>query len=75
MTRVRKAANLSIDGDLLEQARNLNINIFRAAEQGVLDAVRKEKEHIWKLENAEAFRYSNEFVEKHGIPLARHRKF
>lgn len=75
MASDRKATNLSIDGDLLEEARGLKINLSRAAEQGVLNAVRKEKERVWKLENAEALEFSNEFVEKNGIPLARHRKF
>ena len=75
MSSVRKAANLSIDSDLLVEARQLKINISRAAEPGVPDAVRKEKERIWKRENAEAFQFSNEYVEENGIPLARRRKF
>ena len=75
MTSERKATNLSLDSTLLAQARDLKINISRAAEQGVQAAVRQEQERLWKLENAEAFQCSNAFVEKNGVPLARHRKF
>jgi len=75
MAQERKATNLSLDSALLEQARDLKINISRAAEQGVQAAVRQEQERLWKLENAEAFQFSNTYVEKNGIPLARHRKF
>lgn len=37
--------------------------------------LRAEKEHRWRLENAEAIRAENEDIEKHGLPLAKHRLF
>jgi antitoxin CcdA len=75
MATERKAANLSIDSELLQQARSLKINISRAAEQGLLDAVRKEKERIWKLENAEVIASLNEHFEKEGLPFPEYRRF
>ena len=71
----RKAANLSLDGALIEQAKELKINISRAAEEGISHAIKAERERLWRLENAEAIRQSNEYVEKHGLPLAQYRTF
>ncbi|WP_320200188.1 type II toxin-antitoxin system CcdA family antitoxin [Agrobacterium sp. rho-13.3] len=72
---VRKAANLSLDNVLVEQARELKINISRAAEEGITHAIKAERERLWRLENAEAIRLENEYVEKHGLPFAQYRKF
>ena len=60
---------------MLDDARAMKINISRAAERGIAEEIRRERQRIWKLENAEAFRASNEYVEKHGLPLARFRQF
>lgn len=71
----RRAANLSIDANLMEEARQLKINLSRAAETGIAKAVADEKARQWKEENAEAIRSSNEYVEKYGLPLAKYRQF
>lgn len=71
----RKPANLSLDSDLILQARDLRINLSRAAEEGIERAVKAERERLWRLENAEAIRQENEYVEKHGLPLAKYRQF
>ncbi|KQY12684.1 type II toxin-antitoxin system CcdA family antitoxin [Rhizobium sp. Root482] len=72
---LRKPANLSLDSDLVSRARDLKINISRAAEDGIAAAVKAERERLWRLENAEAIRLENEYVEKHGLPLAKYRQF
>ena len=69
MTAIRRAANLSIDAVLLEEARALDINLSGAAQDGIRSAISAEKARRWKEENAEAIRSSNEYVEKHGLPL------
>jgi antitoxin CcdA len=71
----RKAANLSLDSALVSQARELNINISRAAEDGIERAIKSERERLWLLENAEAIRLENEYVEKNGLPFAKYRQF
>jgi antitoxin CcdA len=71
----RKAANLSLDSALVSQARELNVNISRAAEEGIERAIKSERERLWLLENAEAIRLENEYVEKHGLPFAKYRQF
>ncbi|KQY40533.1 type II toxin-antitoxin system CcdA family antitoxin [Rhizobium sp. Root483D2] len=71
----RKSANLSLDSNLVSQARDLKINISRAAEDGIKSAVKAEQERLWRLENAEAIAASNKYVEEHGLPLAKYRQF
>ncbi|WP_320195965.1 type II toxin-antitoxin system CcdA family antitoxin [Agrobacterium rosae] len=75
VSTARKAANLSLGSVLVEQARELKINISRAAEDGITYAIKVERERLWRLENAEAIRLSDDYVEKHGLPLAQYRKF
>jgi antitoxin CcdA len=71
----RKAANLSLDSELVSQARELNVNISRAAEEGIARAIKSERERLWLLENAEASAEANADVAKHGLPLAKYRQF
>ncbi len=75
MSTVRRSANLSIDADVLEEARALNVNLSRAAQDGIRHAVALEKARKWKEENADAIRSSNEYVEKYGLPLEKYRMF
>jgi antitoxin CcdA len=72
---MKKAANLSIDEKVIAEARAYDINISRAAEEGIAGAVKAEKERRWKEENAEAIQASNDYMRRHGIPLAEYRKF
>ena len=74
-TAGRKAANLSIDANVLAEAKALDINISRAAETGIAEAVRAEKGRRWLTENREALESSNAWVAKHGLPLAKFRQF
>lgn len=71
----RKATNLSLNAELLAEARSLSVNVSRAAEIGITQAVRAEKERLWLEENREALESSNAYVEKHGLPLAKYRMF
>ncbi|MBX9453502.1 MAG: type II toxin-antitoxin system CcdA family antitoxin [Mesorhizobium sp.] len=72
---IRKAANLSIDAHVLAEAKALSVNISRAAEAGISDAVRQEKERRWKEENRGALESWNRWVEENGIPLSEYRQF
>ena len=72
---VRKATNISLDADLLDQARELDINISRACERGLVEQISKARSERWLAENAEAIASSNEWVERNGLPLARYRQF
>ena len=74
-TGPRKPANLSLDTQLLAEARGLGINLSRAAEAGLRDAVREARAEQWKRENAQALEASNAGVQEHDLPLARYRPF
>lgn len=74
-TNARRSANLTLDDELLTQAKDLNINISRAAEEGITRAVKAERERLWKIENAGAIAAANAYVEKHGLPFAKYRRF
>lgn len=71
----RRPSNLSLDADLVAQAKELDINLSRAAESGIARAVADEKARRWKIENAEAIREFNEWVETNELPLAQYRQF
>jgi antitoxin CcdA len=74
-TKNRKAANLSIDEGVLADAKALDINISRAAETGIAEAVRSEKNRRWLEENREALLYFNQWYEENGNPLDEYRQF
>lgn len=71
----RKSTNLSMDISLIAEAKSLNVNLSRAAEDGLRHAVRKAREEQWHAQNAAALAASNTWVEEHGLPLERHRLF
>jgi antitoxin CcdA len=72
---LRRATNLSLDQQLVEEARQLGINLSRACEQGLAAQIAEERRRRWLVENAEAISSSNAYVEKHGLPLADLRQF
>lgn len=71
----RKSVNISIESRLIEEAKELGINISRAAEESIAKAVSDEKSRRWLLENKEAIESSNEYVRRNGLPLAKYRLF
>lgn len=71
----RRPTNVSLDARLVEEARQLEINISRACEEGLEKTVREERRRRWIEENREAMEASNEYVRQHGLPLAKYRMF
>lgn len=71
----KRATNVSLDEALVTEARALNIDVARACECGLEIAVRQAKAARWHTENAAGFDAWNDYVERHGVPLARFRKF
>ena len=62
----KKATNLSINSDLLRQAKAYGINLSAAFEKHLETLIRKEKEKRWLEENREAIEAYNEQIQKHG---------
>ncbi|MFN3883847.1 MAG: type II toxin-antitoxin system CcdA family antitoxin [Rhodocyclaceae bacterium] len=71
----KKAANLSIRADLLEEARAYKINLSQTLEAALQAELKKEKERRWREENRAAIEAYNRFIEKHGLPSDRYRNF
>lgn len=63
----RKPTNISLDADLLRDAREFDINVSRACEQGLAQEVRKRKWAKWQEDNREAIEAYNRRVAQHGI--------
>lgn len=71
----KRAANLSVDAALLDEAKALGLNLSATFETGLRDAVRAAKAAQWQADNRAALQSSNDWVEKHGLPLAEYRQF
>lgn len=65
--RRKKAANLSIDDNLLAQARRLKLNLSQVLEAGLTEAIRQRQREEWLQKNRAALDAYNEHVEKHGV--------
>ena len=72
---LKKPTNLSIDLALLTEAKDLRINLSKAAEIGLRQEVARAKAALWKKENTAAIESSNKWVEAHGLPLDQFRQF
>ena len=71
----RRPSNLSIDADLMKEAKALSLNVSRAAEEGIERSVAAEKARRWKEENKHLIEGWNEWVNENGLPLAKYRMF
>jgi len=63
----KKPVNLSIDSELLQQARELKVNLSRALEERLAQILREERARRWQEDNGEAIEAYNRFVDKHGL--------
>ena len=71
----KKAANLSLDQELLKDAKALGVNVSAAAQKGVEAAVKQAKAEAWLRENRANIEASNKWVEENGLPLEKYRMF
>ena len=63
----KRAANVSVNGDLLNKAKELDINLSATLEQALAEILKKKQREQWLAENAEAMNAYNEHVEAHGV--------
>lgn len=66
---------MTLDTELVAEARELGVNISRASAVGLENAVAKARAERWLRENGPALRSSNAFVEARGLPLKSMRQF
>ncbi len=72
---LRQATNITLPVDLLADARALSLNVSKACELGLKAEIAHARRVQWLEENRDAIASSNEYVERHGIPLAEFRQF
>lgn len=72
---IRKATNVSLDIGIVNEARRLGLNISRACEQGLARQIAEERGRRWLAENAEALDAANAWIDEHGLPLTKYRRF
>jgi antitoxin CcdA len=62
----KKAANLSVNSDLLRKTRELNINLSATLERALKEELSKRETEQWVEKNRTAIKSYNDFVEQHG---------
>lgn len=63
----KRATNLSVNSDLLTQAKRLGINLSALFEQSLADKVKQMKSELWLAENRDAIAVYNNDVLEHGV--------
>jgi antitoxin CcdA len=67
----KRAVNLFVDADLLDEARRLSINMSETLERRLRMIVKAEREKRWLEENREAIASINSFIDQHGLLASR----
>ena len=63
----KKSANLSVNADLLQQAKQLNINLSQTLERHLAEVVKEARRARWLKENRAALEGYNRRVELSGV--------
>jgi antitoxin CcdA len=63
----KRATNVSINSELLQKAKALNINLSATLESALADLVKARERELWKQKNKAAIEAYNRHVEKHGV--------
>lgn len=71
----RRPTNGSLPETLVSEAKAPDVRLSRACEEGLAAAVQAERQRRWQAENRDAMKSWAEPLERHGLPLARHRTF
>jgi antitoxin CcdA len=71
----KKPTNVSINRDLLQQAKERHINLSQALELRLAELLREEKRRQWQQENRDAVEEYNRRVEAGGVFSDGERRF
>jgi len=63
----KKPTNVSINSDLLAQAKELKINLSATLENALTDLVNAKQQELWKQKNKTAIEAYNQLIEKNGV--------
>jgi antitoxin CcdA len=70
-TPKKRAVNLFVEAELLDEAKRLGINVSETLERRLRSIVRAEQQKRWLEDNREAFASINAFIENHGLLSSR----
>ena len=71
----KRATNLSLSEDVLQAARELDINLSQTCEQHLRELIRSERARRWRTEYADFIDAYNATVDADGLPLERWKTF
>ena len=64
----KRATNLSLSADLVDAAKQLDINVSEACERGLSAEVTRAREQKWLAENRAELLAWNDWIDKNGMP-------
>ncbi|PCJ96325.1 MAG: hypothetical protein COA45_11000 [Zetaproteobacteria bacterium] len=68
-TSKRRPVNLTVREDVLDEAKSLHLNTSKAAEIGIINAIKEARAQEWLKESKVALKAHNTRVEKSGTLL------
>ena len=74
-TPAKKAANLTVRADLLEEARARKINLSQTLETALAAELKKQREAEWLEQNKEAIAAYGRLIEREGLLSDSYRSF
>ena len=75
MSTAKKAANLTVRADLLEEARARKINLSQTLETALAAELKKQREAEWLEQNKEAIAAYGRLIEREGLLSDSYRSF
>lgn len=71
VSSAKRRTNITLDYNLLDEARAFGLNVSVISETALSEKIREAKAGAWKKENADAIAQRNAWVEVNGLPLAK----
>jgi antitoxin CcdA len=71
----RRSTNISLNPALVAEARELDVNVSRACETGLVLELKRARAERWKRENAAAIESWNAWTRENELPLEKYRLF
>lgn len=74
ITVSRRATNVSLPSDMVDEAKRLGINVSQACEGGLSNRVKSAREAEWLEENRASLLAWNDWVEENGMLYEEYRQ-
>jgi antitoxin CcdA len=71
----KRAVNVSVDAEILDVAKGMNINLSQTLEDALRKRTQEERDRRFQDEHREAIEARNRFIEKHGIWSKKYRSW